>query len=774
MSENFICSVKKLAPKESLKVAYWLYRLSEGIDSFVSREEFQGLYNALVHSLNLEKHSEKVVMAYISQAKKNKHLSVYKEPPKHVHPFDMHSEISMRFREDVDIYDRCGHWSTSNEADINLVRAVFASNENCFADIVAGTFFCKPNENRKTFTIPEDGYEIPESVFEAASDVSPVQMFIDAFRLNSEEGLLLTFIYQSHVIKELYQVCNILINEGEDSNSSLYSKCTGLSEKEVRMIYRSDKKLVAYGILNNHGDIDSDAIDCLNCGDLNTLFCDVLKEDKKNSYSLDSFSVKEEESELAIRLLKNSGSTNLLLYGAPGSGKTEFARSLVKQTGLTPYVYKNELELGEGENSENKALSRLNCLLSLYKKDSVIIVDEAESVLATGGISFLDMLMGGAGTSTKKGTVNTMLENSENKVIWILNYTNPLDESTLRRFTYSIRFNEMTKTMLKNIASSKLGKIKMSEVLREKLVDLCGKYHVTGASVDNIVKTVSGMNLKKTPECRVVSDVEKVLEANSALIFGKSKMRETVSSSYNLSVLNSSIPAEKIVRMVENAQAYAEKHESDRKNNGVRICLYGASGTGKTELARYLAERLGKKIILKRASDIMGKYVGENEKNIRAAFDEAEASGSILLFDEADSFFADRNGANTSWERTLVNEFLTQMEEYNGILICTTNLRKIMDPAMQRRFHIMAEFKPLTASGIKTLLKSYFGDWTFSEWDVAQLCKCDSVTPGDFGTVSSKIRFMEEEEIDASLIIDELCKIQDEKESCCRHIGFAS
>ena len=99
------------------------------------------------------------------------------------------------------------------------------------------------------------------------------------------------------------------------------------------------------------------------------------------------------------------------------------------------------------------------------------------------------------------------------------------------------------------------------------------------------------------------------------------------------------------------------------------MLFYGLSGTGKTELARYIAEKLNKKICLKRVSDIMSPYVGENEQNIAKAFSEAEASGDVLLFDEADSFFSNRQDAVRSWERTLVNEFLTQMEEFNGILI---------------------------------------------------------------------------------------------------------
>lgn len=525
--------------------------------------------------------------------------------------------------------------------------------------------------------------------------------------------------------------------------------------------------------MDSEGDIEQDAVDCIYAGDLNVFFCDVLKKDeKKESYELNTFSVKEDESQLALRLLKNDTSTNLLLYGAPGAGKTEYARALAIKSGLTPYIFKNELEVDDdNDNPEKHALSRLNCLLSLSKKDSVIIVDEAESMLSTR-MNFFEMLMGGGAGNGKKGTVNTMLENSVNKVIWILNYTDPLDESTLRRFTYSIRFKEMSRTMLRNIADSKLNKLNMSENLHSELVELCGKYHVTGASVDNMVKTVQGMDLSDSKEELVVNDVQKVLEANSTLLFGKKKMREKVKESYDLSILNTSTPAENVVKMIMNAQTFAEKNGLEE--SGIRMLFYGVSGTGKTELARYIAEKLNKKICLKRVSDIMSPYVGENEQNIAKAFAEAEASGDVLLFDEADSFFTNRKDAVRSWERTLVNEFLTQMEEFSGILICTTNLKTIMDPAMQRRFHIMTEFKPLKKDGIEKLLGKFFGSYRFEQSLTDKLLRYDSVTPGDFGTLAGKIRFMDPDQISSEMIISELCQIQEEKEDDgSNKIGFA-
>lgn len=629
---------------------------------------------------------------------------------------------------------------------------------------MAFTFFYKKNITQ----IIDWSYEIeiPENVKNNKYETSYVNFLIKDFKLTDLEGKILNIAYLSAAVKELNLVFTDCINRNDDNAKSLLAKCTGISVKKIRALFRPDKKLVAYGLMDKEGVITEEAVESIYDGKTTSLFEDVLKTDDKKYYPLNSFSVKEDEIELASRLLTNETSMNLLFYGAPGAGKTQFARSLVHSLNLKPLIFKNELEIEE-KDSENQALCKLNSLLSLYKKDTVIIIDEAEGVLKTQGIIF-----GMSFSLPQKGIVNKMLEESTNKVIWILNYTHELDESTRRRFTYAIKFNEMSKNMLMSIADSKLNKIKMSSKLHSELVDLCGKYHVTGASVDNMVKTVSGMDLSSSNKKQVLNDVKKVLESNSALIFGKKKMRDKVKPAYDLSILNTSMPAQNIIDMVSHAQSYAEEHE--KEENGIRMLFYGLSGTGKTELARYIAEMLGKKIILKRPSDILGKYVGENEENIKKAFEEAEASGDILLFDEADTFFADRTSLSQSWKRSTVNEFLTEMEEFSGILICTTNLRQIMDPAMQRRFHILTEFKALQKEGIETLLARYFDSYNFNPELINSLTKYDTVTPGDFGTLSGKIRFIDKQNITSDFIISELCKIQEEKESNHRSIGFSS
>jgi SpoVK/Ycf46/Vps4 family AAA+-type ATPase len=270
--------------------------------------------------------------------------------------------------------------------------------------------------------------------------------------------------------------------------------------------------------------------------------------------------------------------------------------------------------------------------------------------------------------------------------------------------------------------------------------------------------------------------VQAILKENSLLINGKKRMRENVEKNYDTRALNASMEPEKIVRMVQNAEEFSKNNSQNLSGseNGIRMLFYGKSGTGKTEFARYISESLGKKILLKRASDILDKYVGGSEQNIRDAFEEADRTGSILLFDEADSFFASRENAEHSWERTQVNEFLTQMEEFGGIIICTTNLKEIMDSAMNRRFHIIVEFKPLDKTGIRCMLEQYFASYNFSDEEICRLERKESVTPGDFGALANRMRFMDSTELSPAYITEELCKMQDEKtgESTKRKIGF--
>ena len=773
MLGNALMKVCNCTENDALSMAFYLYQLCADINDFESHEECQILYNALVDRLNLENHADAVLNAMLYKLEKIKQLTPVEVSERYRHPFAMRGKLKTNYREDESIFENCGNWESTTQRDVNLIRALFCSNKNNFARIVALTFFTKPGCcDDKTVALP-NRVPVPANIKKAVDDVSSVQFAVDTLKLSEDEAKVLQVAFRTQSIKELYAVCNDFFRNDDFTRFDMFSKCSGKSQKEIRMLLKNDQKLKAYGLIDSDGDMDEDAMDAIYEKDMRLYFTDIVKSEKSvKAYETNSFSVSEEQTDVAVQLLKSKNACNILLYGAPGAGKTEYAKALIKQAGLKMTTYKNELEVSDKDDADAKALSRLNCYLSLKKEDSVLVVDEAENVLQTREFSFFGMSL----SSSQKGTVNKMLETSENKCIFIVNYTTEMDESTLRRFTYSIKFQAMPKETLRSIAAEKLKPLNMPAVLKNDILDMCGKYKITGASVDNVVKAISSLDYQKGKEDKVHKDIKSVLEANSSLLYGKKKMRDAVKKSYDLSVLNTSVSATEIIEMLKIAELYKKENQNEENSEGVRMLFYGLSGTGKTELARYISTVLGKPLLLKRCSDLLGPYVGQTERLIAEAFEEAESTDSILLFDEADSFFADRAGAKQSWERTQVNEFLTQMEEFSGICICTTNLRKIMDSAMQRRFHIITEFKALNEDGITTLLKSFFGKYKFNDGQIQKLAKFNTVTPGDFGSLKSRMRFIPQEKLNSEYVVNELLKIQDEKRmnGGGAKIGFAS
>jgi len=176
------------------------------------------------------------------------------------------------------------------------------------------------------------------------------------------------------------------------------------------------------------------------------------------------------------------------------------------------------------------------------------------------------------------------------------------------------------------------------------------------------------------------------------------------------------------------------------------FCFYGAAGTGKSELARYMADEIGKPLLLRRASDILSMYVGGSEKNIASMFAEARQQDAVLVLDEADSFLADRRDAKQSWEVTQVNELLTQMEAFEGIFICTTNLMNRLDQACLRRFAFKIKFDYLSADQRWAMFMNELvrmgGDMSQApEWE-RRVRSLDTLTPGDFAVVSRQVTML--------------------------------
>ena len=132
-----------------------------------------------------------------------------------------------------------------------------------------------------------------------------------------------------------------------------------------------------------------------------------------------------------------------------------------------------------------------------------------------------------------------------------------------------------------------------------------------------------------------------------------------------------------------------------RRGLGISALFAGPSGTGKTMAAEVLASDLRLDLYRIDLSQLVSKYIGETEKNVRRVFDAAEGGGAILLFDEADALFGKRSDVKDSHDRYAnieVSYLLQRMEAYRGLAILTSNMKHALDPAFLRRLRFIVHF----------------------------------------------------------------------------------
>jgi len=161
------------------------------------------------------------------------------------------------------------------------------------------------------------------------------------------------------------------------------------------------------------------------------------------------------------------------------------------------------------------------------------------------------------------------------------------------------------------------------------------------------------------------------------------------------------VPTQMLQAIIHQVQKKAQVHyewgfaERSERGAGTSVIFAGPSGTGKTMAAEAIAAALSLDLYRIDLSAVVSKYIGETEENLRAVFDAAEMGGAILLFDEADALFGKRTEVRDSHDRHAnieVSYLLQRMEDYEGLAILTTNLRKSIDDAFLRRMQFIVDF----------------------------------------------------------------------------------
>jgi SpoVK/Ycf46/Vps4 family AAA+-type ATPase len=421
------------------------------------------------------------------------------------------------------------------------------------------------------------------------------------------------------------------------------------------------------------------------------------------------------------------------LYGVPGSGKTEFARALGKASGKPVY----DVNHVTTENLFGGRIA-LETARAAYKAGTaILIVDEADELLnmQSYSSSFLNST-----NISGKGYLNDFMDRNESQIIWICNKISGMEVSSARRFSHSIQFKKHSTRRRQEIWKEHLRRHPYKKMITpEDVTEMARKYQIDSSGIANALTQVAKTVSPKEASRKVVMDtLETLLSGHEKLTGSENTSRmSSLSSQYDVDAIRTDIPTKEVIHSLQSFNG------NSKCNACANLLFWGATGTGKTAFAQYLAFTLEKELMIKRASDLLSMWVGGTEQNIKDAFAQAEHEKAILLLDEADSFFIDRTTAVRSWESSQTNEFLTQMENYRGILVCCTNLLSNLDQAVLRRFAWKVHFQPPTAEGRKRIYIRYFGgsDKKIPDSCMELISRMDNLMPGDIKAVWTRFQF---------------------------------
>ncbi len=409
---------------------------------------------------------------------------------------------------------------------------------------------------------------------------------------------------------------------------------------------------------------------------------------------------------------------NILLWGPPGTGKTEFCKTLAAHLGLDIYALGEIDDSGNEPGRKERASSfKLAQNLLRYQKNSLLLFDEMDDLFCGGGFA---QLFGAKMSMGSKVFTNRLFESNPVPTLWTINDVSSLDESVIRRMALAIEMKVPTAKCRERVWKRLLDNHQI-EIPEKELTELA-QIEISPAVASNAVQ-FAGL---------VGSSLEDVHFATQGIIKATKGRCPLPSNKTSEPYLPELINAETDIGLLADRLCASE-------SKNFSLCLFGPSGTGKSAYVRYLADRLGMPILFKRASDLMSKWVGENEQNIARAFEEAKEKESFLIFDEADSLLGDRRFAHQSWEISQVNEMLTWMECHPLPFACTTNLKERLDQASMRRFTFKCNFDYMQPEQVAVAFKHFFA----MNLDARRAGEIRNLTPGDFAVVSKKLKFLD-------------------------------
>lgn len=629
---------------------------------------------------------------------------------------------------------------SNSSTDIYRITRNYLDSEEIFNDSAQKIFFDGISKEMlkilKTTSSFDDPYQKRLDIIQKSFNLDPTEM----------EILIFAWIFHN---KDTCSALQNIVESNRLFDSNYASTFTTLfPELQTENAISNKSTLKRMGLLNN--DLNASEritlfLDGASGLDLDSLYFKVYEGD---SIPYKKLCNKNPKIEMAYDMLKHvdiGQGLNIFLYGVEGTGKTELAKAIAKELKRPLILTNTSIDGVNRESKESTSIQeRMGSILyaatKYQNKRAILLVDEADIIL----------------NFCEKGALNFFLEQIKVPVIWISNNIRYIENSTRRRFDYSIEFERLDSEKRMEIWESVISEQDAKNMLSHKFVQqLASELSITAGGITQAIvgaKHLQEKGCKTPPEkaVRIIAEAQSNLLSLSREYVHRD--RDTHAPNYILDALNIDTDMSKVMKVINSFNDKWKDFNDYGCPESLNILFYGAPGTGKTELAKHIARILDRKLIVKRASEILDCFVGGTEQNIRAMFHEAEEKKAILFLDEADSFLQERGGAEHRWEVTQVNELLTQMENFKGIFIAATNFNNNLDSASRRRFALKIKFNYLQPEGIEKVWQAFFPKVECP----AAARELKSLAPGDFNAVYGTFRYYDESEITAENILQAL------------------